>query len=84
MIVKTVKVSEKGQIAIPQMIREEAHIERGDELIIIQENGKIFLEKIEDSSLRDDFKDLKKHSELSLKEIWDNEQDDVWNEYLEK
>ena len=30
----------------------------------------------------DNFSDLKKHSENSLKEVWDNKKDDIWNEYL--
>lgn len=29
--------------------------------------------------LKDDFKDLLKFSEESLKEVWDNKQDDIWN-----
>jgi len=31
---------------------------------------------------KDDFKDLLKLSELSLKKVWDNEEDEIWNEYL--
>ena len=43
MIVKTVKVSDKGQIAIPQSIREEVGINQGDELVIFQSDGKILI-----------------------------------------
>jgi len=86
MIVKTIKVSDKGQIAIPQSIREEAGINRGDDLIIVQDNGRILLEKAEKMSAKitDDFKDLLKFSEKSLKSVWDNKQDDIWNSYLKK
>ena len=45
MQVKTVKVSEKGQIAIPLDIREAIGIKKGDELIIMQDGNKIFVEK---------------------------------------
>jgi len=84
MIIKTIKVSDKGQIAIPQSIREESGIKKGDELVIIQNNGKILLEKSQEVStkMEDDFKDLLKFSELALKRIWDNKKDDIWNDYL--
>ena len=45
MQVKTVKVSEKGQIAIPLDIREAIGIKKGDELIVVQDGNKIFVEK---------------------------------------
>jgi len=40
MKIKTVKVSEKGQIAIPKDIRIDIDIEKGDELIIVQSGNK--------------------------------------------
>ncbi len=45
MIVKTVKVSEKGQIAIPLDIREAIGLNKGDELLLLQDGNKIFVEK---------------------------------------
>jgi len=83
MELKTVKVSDKGQIAIPQDMRERAGIDKGDTLIIIQENNKFLLEKTSEK-MKDDFKDILKLSEHSLKEVWNNKQDDIWNEYLKK
>jgi len=82
--IKTIKVSDKGQIAIPQIIREKAGINRGDELIIIQTGGKILLEKSQKISnqIKDDFKDVIMFSEQSLKEVWDNKGDEIWNNYL--
>ena len=32
--------------------------------------------------IQDDFKDILKYSEQSLKEVWDNPEDDIWNTYL--
>ncbi len=32
--------------------------------------------------MKDNFKDILKFSELSLKEVWNNKKDDVWQEYL--
>lgn len=85
MLIKTVKVSDKGQIAIPQGIRNLMGINRGDELIVITKDDKILLEKVEKVSqkIKDDFKDIISYSESSLKEIWDNEEDDIWSSYLE-
>ena len=86
MIVKTVKVSDKGQISIPLEIREETGIGKGDELIIIQSGKKILIESARNSSKKaeDDFSDLIKLSEKSLTKLWDNKSDEIWNSYLKK
>ncbi|MBT3691039.1 AbrB/MazE/SpoVT family DNA-binding domain-containing protein [Candidatus Woesearchaeota archaeon] len=78
---KTIKVSEKGQIAIPLDIREIAGINQGDELIVMESNGKILLEKTQKISkkMEDDFKDLLKLSEISLKKFWSSKEDDIWD-----
>ena len=85
-MMKTIKVSDKGQIAIPQSMRSNLGINRGDELVAIQINNKILLEKVQkiEQKLKDDFKDILKFSEHSLKEVWDNEDDDIWNEFLKR
>ena len=81
MKVKTVKVSDKGQIAIPREVREEAGIKKGDDLILIHEKGKIMLEKVEEISkeVKEDFKDLLAHSEKVAKRLWENPEDEVWD-----
>lgn len=83
---KTIKVSEKGQIAIPIQVRERMKIEQGDELILFESGGRILLKKTDKLVERvdDDFKDVIKLSEDSLKDVWDNEEDDIWNRYIEK
>ena len=83
-MMKTIKVSEKGQIAIPQTMREILGINKGDDLIVIQLNNTILLEKAQkiEQKLKDDFKDILKFSERSLKDVWDNKRDDIWNQYL--
>ena len=45
MLIKTIRVSEKGQIAIPIEIRERLKIEYGDELVIVQNAEKLLIEK---------------------------------------
>ena len=85
-IIKTIKVSDKGQIALPVDVRESANINIGDSLILIQKGKRIMIEKTEmiESKVKDDFKDLLKLSELSLRDLWDNEYDKIWNIYLKK
>ena len=81
MIVKTVKVSEKGQIAIPIEIRESTGIQQGDELILVQKGNKILIEPVKrvKKYIEDDFSDLLKLSEKSLMKLWDNQEDEVWD-----
>jgi AbrB family looped-hinge helix DNA binding protein len=76
MNIKTVKVSDKGQIAIPKEMREILHIEKGDEVILIAEGNIIIIEKVK----KENFKDLLKLSESTVQKIWDNGEDEVWNE----
>jgi AbrB family looped-hinge helix DNA binding protein len=83
-MIKTIRVSEKGQIAIPQIIREQMGIEQGDELVLLQIEGRILLEKAQktEEKLLDNFKDILKFSEQSLTEVWDNKEDEIWSQYL--
>lgn len=85
-IVKTIKVSEKGQIALPKDVRDSADIEIGDRLLLVQKGKSILLEKTEviEKKMKDDFKDIRKLSEISLKKLWDNPGDEIWNSYLKK
>ncbi len=79
--VKTVTVSEKGQIAIPADIREEVGIAQGDTLILIQEENGILLQRVEKlgKAAKDEFSHLLKHSEDVAKKFWGSKADDVWD-----
>lgn len=81
MIVKTVKISEKGQIAIPRDMRAIAGLERGDELLIIEEKGKIMIEKVHKLSehTKKEFNELLKHSEKVAEKLWSSKEDDIWD-----
>jgi AbrB family looped-hinge helix DNA binding protein len=83
-MIKTVRVSEKGQIAIPHSIRQIMGIHQGDDLLMFQVDGKILLEKTQkiEQKMKDDFKDILKFSEKSLNKVWDNNEDDIWSKYL--
>jgi len=81
MLIRTVRVSGKGQIAIPVDIRAAAGIAKGDELVIAHESGRLLLEKAEGLSrmVGDDFKDMLRFSESAMRKVWDNDEDEAWN-----
>lgn len=86
MALTTVTVSNKGQIAIPVSIREEMGIDEGDTLVMFQIDDKILIEKEKDveKTMKDDLRDILKLSEESLKEVWDNREDEIWNKYKKR
>lgn len=83
-IVSIVTVSGKGQISIPQDIRKQLAVEKGSKLVVVLKDKKLLIRKASDisQSIEDSFDDVVQHSELSLKKIWDGEEDEVWNKYL--
>ena len=74
MISKIVKVSDKGQIAIPVEIRKTIGIDRGDSLILMQTDNRIIMEKPKE----EDFSGF--NSQEVMRELWDNEEDEIWND----
>ena len=86
MTISTVRVTDKGQISLPAGICREMGIARGDTLILSHSADVILLEKQErlEPIIEDDMKDILKLTEKSLKEVWDNKEDDIWNVYLKK
>lgn len=83
---RSIKVSAKGQITLPSDIQKEIGIKKGDELILVRKGEKIILEKSERiaKSLKDEFADIKSLSEQSLRKLWLNKDDEIWNQYLKK
>ena len=75
MIMKVVKVSDKGQIAIPVEMRGTVGISKGDSLVLMQSGRRIVIEKPTVSD--EDFSGL--ISEKVMKELWDNKYDGVWD-----
>ena len=70
-----IKVTDKGQISLPIGIRESLKIERGDDLIITKDHDKIVIKKVK----KEDFDYLLKHSESVARKLWNNKEDEVWN-----
>ena len=72
---KIIRVTDKGQISLPISIREPLKIKQGDELIIARSDNTIIIKKLK----KEDFADLLKNSEKVAKKLWDNKEDEVWN-----
>jgi AbrB family looped-hinge helix DNA binding protein len=83
---RSIKVSAKGQITLPSDIQKEIGIKKGDEMILVRKGEKIILEKSERiaKSIKDEFADIKSLSEQSLRKLWLNKDDEIWNQYLKK
>lgn len=83
---RSIKVSAKGQITIPSDIQREIGIKKGDEMFLIKKGGKIILEKPEMAArkFKDEFRDIQSISERSLRKLWQNKSDEVWNQYLKR
>ena len=79
MEIKIIKVTDKGQISLPVSMRESLQIKFGDELLMTRNNDALIIKKVK----KEDFSDLLRLSERSLKRIWDNKEDEIWNSYLE-
>ena len=60
MIVETVKMSSKGQIVIPQHIREVLHADEGSMFAVIGSGDSVILKKIETPSAEQLIKELRK------------------------
>ncbi len=78
---KTIRVSQKGQIAIPSDMRKELGISSGDELIVLKRGCRLLIEKSSKASERfsDEFDYMLKQSEKVAKKFWSNKEDDVWD-----
>ena len=85
MELKTIKLSEKGQISIPKEIRKDMRLKKGDKLVLMTRGQQLILQKadlvlkklgIEEESIGNMMA-----SEETLKKDWDNKYDERWNRY---
>ena len=85
MELKTIKLSEKGQISIPKEIRKEMHLEKGDKLLLISKGKQIILQKADEIMKKLDINKESLNTMLAsqetLRKDWDNEYDERWNKY---
>jgi AbrB family looped-hinge helix DNA binding protein len=80
-LVKTVKVSEKGQITIPAEALRAIKAKKGTEFIFIQEGERLVLVKAESAGrkLIDDLGGWHALAAPVFNELWDNEADEIWD-----
>ncbi len=86
-MIETITVSSRGQIVIPERVREELGIEEGEKLVLIKDEKRVILEKENDflQSLRnrEERKSWIALGEKAFSKMWDNEKDErVWKKYL--
>ena len=85
-MIDIVHVSSRGQIVIPQRGREHFGLQAGSKLVLIDRGDSLVLKKEEALAALEEEKEQAGWFALSaesLKEVWDNEQDDkIWKEYL--
>lgn len=68
MEVEIAKVSEKGQIVIPSLLRKEIGIKKSDQFLVFGENGTIILKKIEKPSIKKTFDEIAAPIRKAVKE----------------
>lgn len=83
MLVKTVKATSKGQITIPAEVMKAIKARKGTEFLLVQDGGRIILEKAEAAGKRvvDDLEGFEALGLSVFHDLWDNEEDEVWNKY---
>ncbi len=68
-MIDTIKMSSKGQIVIPKEIRREMGIKKEDSLLVVSEDSKIILEKIEERKIRGEMLGLLDYFERKFREV---------------
>jgi AbrB family looped-hinge helix DNA binding protein len=85
-MISTIIVSSKGQMVIPENVRKEMGIEKGTKLVLIERGGEIVMRKEEDfiADLDDiqERRSLQKIGERTFKKLWDNKEDEVWDQMV--
>lgn len=82
-IVKTVKVSAKGQITLPAETLRSIRARKGTELVLVQEGDRIILVKAANigRAVADEAREFGALATRSFEKLWDNPEDEIWNEY---
>ena len=77
-----VRVSSKGQIVIPKEVRKRHRLGRDTDLVLLESGDALVLRKKADVEriLKDEFAPFLRASEEALKDVWENPEDDVWDD----
>lgn len=82
MLVKTVKVSSKGQITLPAEALRALKVRKGAEFVLIQQGERLVLLRAEDVGKRlvDELGGWEALAAPAFEELWGTEADEVWDE----
>lgn len=83
MLVKTVKVSAKGQLTLPADALRAMNLRKGAEFVLVQDGDRIILMKAGAVGKRilDETEGFSALAASSFARVWDNPRDDeVWND----
>ena len=83
MLVKTVKITDKGQITLPAETLRAMNLRRGSELLLVQEGDRIVLVRASKigNQVMEEFRGWENLSAPAFAKLWDNEADEVWNDF---
>lgn len=82
MLVKSVKLTDKGQITLPAEALRAMNARKGTEFLVIQEGDRMVLVKASavGRKLLDEFGGWEALAAPAFSDLWDNEADEAWNE----
>ena len=83
MLVRTVKMTSKGQITLPADALKAMKARKGTEFILVQEGDEIILRKAEriGRAVLDETRGFAALGLSSFERVWDNDEDEAWNKY---
>lgn len=82
MLVKTVKVTAKGQMSLPAEALRSLNARKGTEFLLVQEGDRILLTKASAVGKRlvDDLGGWEALGASAFRDVWDNDADAVWDD----
>jgi AbrB family looped-hinge helix DNA binding protein len=80
-LIRTLTVSEKGQVVLPADVRKLLGVQKGTRLVLVCDGERLLLQKETRAAaaLEEDFSDLLAASAEALRDTWENEDDAVWD-----
>jgi bifunctional DNA-binding transcriptional regulator/antitoxin component of YhaV-PrlF toxin-antitoxin module len=82
MLVRTVRLTSKGQLSLPVDTLRALHLRKGAEFLLVQDGDRIILVPSQNVGKRvvDDLKGFEALALPAFKDVWDNETDEAWND----
>lgn len=79
--IRTVNISNRGQLVVPEDMRKDMGIEGGTTLVLIEKRGEIVIKKESEVLEEIEGEDMlwRRLSQEALKKAWDKE-DEIWDD----